>query len=403
MISKRARRWSEHEQDLVFAHFNCANDEFEPVKNPGGYVNFGTAENKLLFKDILPLLEKCSKFQESDTHYNELYGSSCLRNALAPVLSRRAGRALSSDNIVIASGASAILEILAFALCDPYDRIMIPAPYYTGFDHDLALRSEAKLLPICLNSPGFKLTAESMKSQYEKAMKEGLNVRAVLLNSPHNPLGYVYGEELVRELAGFFEAESVHVICDEVYTESLLPGIRHFSGLKLQSPFVHVVYSFAKDFGLSGYKVGTLHTENPEVLEAAKALAYFHTVSGQTQRLLSGVLESPELGRFFETTRKRVLDSYRYAASVFSKTGINYVEPEGGIFLWLDLRPFLTESSFDGEMNLFKRIFNECKVNVSPGQAFHCHEPGWFRLCYAVPHLDEGLKRLIAYFSEKIS
>jgi bifunctional pyridoxal-dependent enzyme with beta-cystathionase and maltose regulon repressor activities len=55
--------------------------------------------------------------------------------------------------------------------------------------------------------------------------------------------------------------------------------------------------------------------------------------------------------------------------------------------------------SFAGERRLFETVFKECKLNISPGQAFHCSEPGWFRLRFAAPdaRLDEGLRRLSVY------
>jgi aspartate/methionine/tyrosine aminotransferase len=195
----------------------------------------------------------------------------------------------------------------------------------------------------------------------------------------------------------FASRYAVHVIFDEVYAESLLPGVRHYSGLRLASPWVHVVYGFAKDFGLSGYKVGILHTENPEVLQAAKDSAYFHTVSTLTQRVLAGVLASPRLEEFFAQLRARLDASFRQATGELTKGGIPFVTAQGGILLWIDLRAFLPAASFAGERELCDRILRDCRVNISPGQAFHCSEPGWFRLCFTTPesHRREGLRRLV--------
>lgn len=399
MISERARRWSEHDPFLVTAHFTCVKDPYHPDANPGGYVNFGTAENRLVFDAAKPLLEAGLDIVESDAHYNELHGAGFLREAVADFLGRRAARPLSPEHIAVASGASAILEMLSFALCDPGDAILIPAPYYSGFDHDLALRSEARLVRVALASPEFRLTPGLLEEAFSRAESDGLNVRAVLLNSPQNPLGQVYGEELLTSALDFAQKRGIHVILDEIYAESLMPGVAHCTGLAFESPLVHVVYGFAKDFGLSGYKVGILHSGNEQVNRAVRDSAYFHTVSAQTQRMLAAFLRSPGLGAFFKTLRSGLASACEHASGILGSAGIATLPVEGGIVLWLDLSSYLKECTFDAEKALFTAVFDQCRVNISPGRAFHCSVPGWFRMCFTVPESDraEGLKRILDY------
>jgi aspartate/methionine/tyrosine aminotransferase len=399
MISERGRQLRQHDPFLVKAHFACAEDPFEPDTNPAGFVNFGTAENLIGFDLVKPLLEASQEIRGNDTHYNELHGAGFFRKAIAEFLAGRAGRRLDPDNIAVASGASGILEMLAFVLCDPGDTVLIPAPYYSGFDHDLALRSQAKLRHVGLHSPDFELTAAAIEEVYDDAVTEGTDVRAILINSPQNPLGQVYKEALIRDVVAFAEERQLHVILDEIYAESLMPAVTHFSGLGLESGLVHVVYGFAKDFGLSGYKVGVLHSRNKEVIKTVQDSTYFYSVSMQTQRTLANLLGSRQLGGFLDRMRSRLLEAYEHVTGELAGNGIPFLPVRGGIVLWLDLRGFLTSASFDGERSLFDRIFEELKVSITPGQAFHCLEPGWFRLCFTVPetHRAEGVRRLLTY------
>jgi aspartate/methionine/tyrosine aminotransferase len=399
MISKRGRQLSQHDPFLVRSHFACDRDPFGANTNPRGYVNFGTAENKIVFDLLRPLLSRSQEIQESDTHYNELHGAGFFRKAIAGFLVKRAGRDLDLDNIAVASGASAILESLSFVLCDPGDAILIPAPYYSGFDHDLALRSETRLLHVPLESPMFELTVKSIEKAYSEAVSAGTRVKAILLNSPQNPLGQVYSEGLIRDVASLALENQLHLVLDEIYAESLMPGMKHFSGLRLDSDLVHVVYGFAKDFGLSGYKVGILHSCNQDVIKAVQDGTYFYAVSVQTQRTLANLLASPELDHFLEQVRRSLQEAFNQTAEVFREHSIPFLPVEGGIVMWLDLRRFLSTKTFEGERELYDHVFEECRVNISPGHAFHCLEPGWFRLCFTIPesHRAEGLRRLTAY------
>ena len=398
MISGWGRRLSGHDPFLVKAHFRCAEAPFHPEDNPAGYINFGTAENLICFDLIEPLLREAQEIHESDTHYNELHGAGFFREAIAEFLAGRAGRSLDPDNFAVACGASAMLENLSFVLCDPGEAILIPTPYYAGFDHDLALRSEAVLRHIPLTGPDFSLTIGDIERVHRKAVSEGVRVRAVLLNSPQNPIGQVYSRAFTEDAAGFAEQEGLHLILDEIYAESLMPGVTHFSGLGLKSELVHVVYGFAKDFGLSGYKVGVLHSENREVMKAVQDSTYFYSVSTETQRTLANLLGSPALGGFFEAMRQRLATAYRDTSGELAAHGVPSLPVEGGIVMWLDLRAFLGSASFEAERALFERTFEEARVSISPGKVFHCSEPGWFRLCFTVPEARrlEGLQRLIA-------
>jgi aspartate/methionine/tyrosine aminotransferase len=395
MISKRANRWTEDDAYLVRAHFTCETDPFDSAENPDGYVNFGTAQNHLVFDTIAPLLRESVEIVERDTHYNELHGAKYFREAIVDFLQNWAGRSLEPDSIVIAVGASAILEILSFALCDPGDTILVPTPYYPGFDHDLAFRSDAVLEPIHLRGPEFRLSITDIEEAYTRVTSRGARVAALLISSPNNPLGHIYDEELTRQMVDLADRLGIHLILDEIYAESILPRMEHYSGLRIRNPRLHIVYGFAKDFGLSGYKVGILHSEDPEVLKAARILSYFHTVPVMIQRTLTGLLRSERLEEFFVTMRSRLDTSYRATTAVLAGQGIHHVPVQGGIVLWLDLRPHLRSITFEAEQGLWADIFNECRVNISPGNAFHCSEPGWFRLCFTVPddHRVEGLRR----------
>jgi aspartate/methionine/tyrosine aminotransferase len=399
MISRRAEELGRHDPFLVKAHFACAAEPFDPAANPNGYVNFGTAENRILFDLVGPLLRESQEIAEADTHYNELHGAAFFRRAIVEFLGRRASRPLSPDNIAIASGATGILEILAFVLCDSGDAILIPSPYYSGFDHDLALRSEARLYHIPLRGPDFELTMPTIERAYAEAVSGGLRVRAILVNSPQNPLGQVYSEALIRDATAFAREKHLHVILDEIYAESVMPGVSHFSGLRLESDLIHVVYGFAKDFGLSGYKVGILHSEDSEVVKAVQDSAYFYSVSMQTQRALANLLSRPQIDGFLKGMRERLVKVYELTREDLASNAIDALPVEGGIVLWLDLRRYLPSASFEGERALFDAVLEECRVNISPGQAFHCPEPGWFRLCFTVPEPEraEGLRRLTAY------
>jgi 1-aminocyclopropane-1-carboxylate synthase 1/2/6 len=69
---------------------------------------------------------------------------------------------------------------------------------------------------------------------------------------------------------------------------------------------------------------------------------------------------------------------------------------EAGFSIWTDLRPWLADDSFAAEQAPWRRLFDVGRINMLPGEVFHSHRPGWFRLCHTVGSgiVREGVDRL---------
>lgn len=413
MVSKRVAPILSADKELVSRYFQCKISPYDPVNAPDGYINFGTAENYLLWDLLEPKAAEVSGLTEVDSHYGDLHGKACFRRAIAQLFSKRAGRNISPDHIVTAAGTTAILEILAFCLCDPGDAILVPAPFYSGFGYAFNMRAQASVIPVSGDvNKGFNVSVGNIKQALEEARSRHINVAAVLTSCPHNPLGGVMEETQVRELAQFCADEGLELILDEVFAET-----RHLaansltadapvsgsmatltSGMSLDCEHVHTVYGFAKDFALSGLAVGVLHSKNRAVLEAATELAHFSRVSNHTQTLITHLLSDHcWVNTFLQQAQVRLTEAYTVMCQELKAANIPFIEPVAGVCVFVNFSQFLTEPSFEAERALSDRVFAECRVNLSPGSLFYCPEPGWFRLTYTlnVEQVKAGIRRLV--------
>jgi 1-aminocyclopropane-1-carboxylate synthase 1/2/6 len=395
MVSKQASRLSAAAPAIAVAHFRAEADPYHPTGNPGGYINLGTAENRLVWDLLAPKLTGARPLTARDTRYAPLYGSARLRGELASFLGRTMGVPIDSENIVVVAGATAALDIIATTLCDPGEAIVVPAPYYGAFDVDLAGRSECRLIPAPLSaSDSFWLTGTALDRTLDQARNDGVVVRAVALTSPSNPVGQVFPEQSLREVLQVAAAHDVDVISDEIYANSVF-GPQRFTSMAtlaqsaLPAERVHLIWGFAKDFGLPGFKAGLLHTTNPDVRGAARELAYFAPLSTDTQAVLADLLADPDwVDAFLAESRRRLGASYAAATAVLDSFSITYAPAQAGFSIWVDLSPWLAESTFDAEWRLWRRMYDSIRVSILPGAAFSCPEPGWFRLCHTT---DAGL------------
>ncbi|HEY2764323.1 MAG TPA: aminotransferase class I/II-fold pyridoxal phosphate-dependent enzyme [Pseudonocardiaceae bacterium] len=403
MVSQRAALLAAQSPAIATAHFRAQADPYHPEHNPGGYLNLGTAENRLVWDLLAPRLTATRPVRAEDTHYGPLHGTPALRTAIAAFLGRCWRAEVDPDDLVVVSGATGALDVIASVLCDPGEAIIVPAPYYSALDVDLAGRSGARLIRVPLDgATGFRLDPAMIDRALSRARADGVTVRAVAVTSPDNPVGHVHPGRVLRELREVARRHDVDLIVDEIYANSVF-GPDPFVGAldpvlgTEHAERVHVVWGFAKDFGLSGLKVGVLHTSHPEVRAAARALAYFAPVSTDTQRLLRELLAGQGwVGRFLAEHRNRLRRSHQRAAGLLTRYGIPQIPAGAGFSIWADLRSWLPAATFDAEQALWRHIWDVTRVNILPGGSFGCPDPGWFRICHTTDPavVRDGINRL---------
>jgi len=157
--------------------------------------------------------------------------------------------------------------------------------------------------------------------------------------------------------------ENLHVISDEIYAGSVyrtpadgqpawtsLATVAARRGRQL-GPSAHLVWALSKDFALSGLRVGALYTENEAIRTPLQKLNDLCQVGSPTQaivsRLLSDQLDAATPTKLWcaameEANAERLRSRYDRLTAVLDQGGIRYLDAGAGLFLWIDLRPFLS-------------------------------------------------------------
>ncbi len=400
MVSSRARALASQPASLVELHFRAAQDPWHPENNPEGYINLGTAENHLLWDLVGPLLEAAPALGEQDVHYDLLHGRESTRVAVAGILARIHDIQADPDELVLTSGASSALDMLATSLLEPGEGALVTSPFYAGFAKVLVMRSGAQLVEAPTTSEdGFAFDMDALEAAYRQASADGVPIGALVVCNPHNPTGRCPTRGELGRLATFAHDHDLDIIADELYAGSThdRAAFTSLATVADDPARVHTVYGFAKDLGVSGFKIGVLHSRDQQLLAAARALAYLSPVSTSTQHLLEHLLTDQSfVDEWLAENPRRLKAAYDHTSALLVGAGIGHLDAQAGFFAWLDLRSELDETTFEAEAALHKRLFEQAKVNLAPGASFHSPEPGWFRLCYAEPAetLEAGIERL---------
>ncbi|KAG5593275.1 hypothetical protein H5410_043789 [Solanum commersonii] len=405
LLSKIATNDGHGENSPYFDGWKAyANDPFHLTDNPNGVIQMGLAENQLCFdliqewvvnnpKASICTAEGTENFQDIAI-FQDYHGLPEFRQAVARFMEKVRGDRVTfdPDRIVMSGGATGAHEMLAFCLADPGDAFLVPTPYYPGFDRDLRWRTGVQLFPVvCESCNDFKVTKKALEEAYEKAQQSNIKIKGLLINNPSNPLGTLLDKDTLRDIVTFINSKNIHLVCDEIYAATVFDQPRFISVseiveemIECNKDLIHIVYSLSKDLGFPGFRVGIVYSYNDTVVNIARKMSSFGLVSTQTQHLLASMLSDEIfIEKFIAESSERLGKRQGMFTKGLAQVGISTLKSNAGLFFWMDLRRLLKEATFDGELELWRIIINEVKLNVSPGCSFHCSEPGWFRVCFA--------------------
>ncbi|KAL2348288.1 hypothetical protein Fmac_002288 [Flemingia macrophylla] len=402
---------------------------YDEVLNPEGIIQMGLAENQLSFDLLESWLDRnpnVAGFKSNDGKsifrelalFQDYHGLPSFKKALVDFMAEIRGNKVTFDpnHIVLTAGSTPANETLMFCLAEKGEAFLLPTPYYPGFDRDLKWRTGVEIVPIqCTSSNNFQITEPALQLAYQEAKKRNLRVKGVLVTNPSNPLGTTMSRSELNLLIDFIKDKNIHLISDEIYSGTVYSSPGFVSVMEIlkerndledcHAPVwdrVHVVYSLSKDLGLPGFRVGAIYSQNDVVVEAATKMSSFGLVSSQTQYLLSAMLGDKKFTKsYISENQKRLKRRQRMFVSGLQKAGIGCLKTNNaGLFCWVDMSHLLHSNTFEAEMELWKKILYEVRLNISPGSSCHCAEPGWFRMCFAnmsEDTLNLAMKRLKAF------
>ncbi|KAL0089655.1 pyridoxal phosphate-dependent transferase [Phycomyces blakesleeanus] len=404
---------------------------YDPSENPTAPINLGVAHNDLLQDKLLEKISSSLTITRKDLDYNCAYGSIILRDRVASFVTRqfKTAEPLVADHVTAFTGAGAAVYYLSVALADPGESIMVIAPYYGMFDGDICGGTGISLFPVYLPTLEDNFVHENvLEEAFERAKKENVKVKALLVTNPDNPIGRCYSREGLETFARFASKHSIHLILDEVYALSTFShldtslsadtvisakeesddpftsilSLENLSDL-IDPSLVHVIYGMSKDFALNGLRIGFILDQNNETLRSVlHASAVMSYISSITDRTISNFLsDSVWIDSYISTNRRLLADSYAKISIFFKDHGVRHLPVQAGHFVFIDLRPFLIQKNggkpptLKDEQELWQTLLDN-GVYVAPGEAFRTKEHGFFRITFPLRSdlLELGLDRL---------
>ncbi|MCX6339469.1 MAG: pyridoxal phosphate-dependent aminotransferase [Candidatus Aureabacteria bacterium] len=320
------------------------------------------------------------------TKYTPVAGTIELRQAVAAKLLCDNGLKYDPGQIVVSCGAKHALYNAVRVLCNPGDEFILIAPYWVTYPAQVVMSGGA---PVCVETSamdGFRIDPEKIKRAVTKKTK------ALILNSPNNPTGWVASREDLSALAVIACERGLYIISDEIYEKILYPPAAHVSiaslGEEIKKRTV-LINGVSKSHSMTGWRIGYLAAE-PEIARLGEKLQS-HCTSNPDSIAQAAAVEALNgdqgfVGMMVEKFRER----RDYLVSRLQAIpGITCYRPLGAFYAFPDVSAFGL-----GSAEFAARLLEEALVAVVPGSAFG--SDSHIRISYAtsMENIKEGMDRI---------
>jgi len=333
------------------------------------------------------------------THYPPVPGIPELREAIVQKLKRDNNLDYQTSQIVVSTGGKQALANAIYALVDPGDEVLIPAPYWVSYPAMVQLAGGLSVFIHANIEQDFKITPE----QLEKAITP--KTKALLLNSPCNPTGSVYTEDELKSLARILvKHPRIFVISDEIY-EYINYENKHCTMASFDEMHdrVVIVNGVSKGYAMTGWRLGYIAA--PQWIASACSRLQGQYTSGTStisQKAALAAISGPldETFKMVEAFRRR-RDLVIEMARNIPELKINI--PTGAFYLFPNISAFIGRS-YKGKTILNSRdlsfyLLEEGHVATVSGTAFG--SDNCIRFSYASD--DQSLVKAMSRIKDSLS
>ncbi len=325
--------------------------------------------------------------------YAQNRGIPSLREILSQYVSELHGRPIVGDRLTVtASGMNAIM-LVSEVLIDNGDNMVVVGPVWPNCRQTVQIMGgEPRQVALQPDENGrWQLDMDALFDACDD------RTRAIFVNSPGNPTGWVMSEAEQRAMLDECKRRGIYVVADEVYVRLCYDHPKAPSFLDFAQPDdpLIVINSFSKTWLMTGWRLGWL-THPPELGDIFSVLNEYNIASPTTFVQHAAVTAVREGEDFVE----EMVEGYRCNRDlVFQRLAampkVSLYRPEAAFYA------FFAVDGMTDSLEYAKQLIATTGVGLAPGRAFGEAGEGWLRLCFASEPelLSQALDQLEPAFS----
>ncbi len=353
--------------------FSLGNPEIEPPKE--------------VKESMIELLKEEKKGMH---RYMENSGYEYVRAEIANYLTQKYGLPFTPKHVFMSVGCAGGLNVVLKSILDRGDEVIIPTPFFWEFKN--YVENYGGKVVLAETKDDFQLDVNRIESLITPKTK------AILLNSPNNPTGVVYGEGVLRDLSSLLlqkrkEGRMIYIVSDDAYRKIVYDNFELPNLFSLYDLVISVT-SHSKDLALPGERIGYIAV-SPKIewidllvsafMIASRALGFVNAPAFFQRLICRFQNNSVDVGEYQE--KRDIL----YGA--LTQAGFECVKPMGAFYMF-------PKSPIKNELQFVRELQKE-RILVVPGRGFG--KKGYFRIAYCVPKETilaslEGFRRVARKF-----
>jgi L-glutamine---4-(methylsulfanyl)-2-oxobutanoate aminotransferase len=366
----------------IFSEMTALANEHQAINLGQGFPNWDGA-------DFVKDAARASIEAGGHDQYPPSQGIPELRAAIAgrygPGLSREVDP---ETEVTVACGCTEALAASLIGLVNPGDEVVLIEPFYDAYPVGVALAG-AHPRYLKLSAPGFDLDADRLRALLSD------RTRAIVLNTPHNPSGKVFGLAELEAIAALCIEFDLIAIVDEVYEEMVYDGVHHhLAALPGMWERTLTLSSIGKTFSLTGWKLGWAIGPAPLTAGVRAAHQYLtFTTPTPVQHGAIAAMDAPV--EFYQSLRSGYRSKRDLLASGLEACGFEVHRPQGTYFMMAGFSAF----GFDDDRLFCRYLVEQAGVAAIPPSVFYEDPAGSkdlirFAFCKDEEMLTEAVDRL---------
>lgn len=357
----------------------------EPVIHLG----IGEPKNKT---PISAILSSAAKLSSGDVKYTPTDGNPSLKKAIIRYMEENYNRVVAPQNVIVSDGAKQSIWNVLFAILNPQDEVIVLAPYWVSYPEMIRMIGGIPVI-VTPEDGTFVPTFEEI----ERVV--GSYTKAIIVNSPNNPSGAVYPEELIAKIVDLCETRGFYMICDDIYHKLVFDGkavapAYKFSSKDIENSKIVAVNGVAKLYGMTGFRIGWVAAPRRLVeimtnIQSQTTTCVSPVMQAAAEGALNGIQSNVEALRLTMQNNRDIL-----MQELRSFTDVRCFKPQGTFYGLPDFRAYCGNGLVKNSVELSKFFLNKALVVTVPGKEFGME--GHLRLSYAgsVKDLTEGIERM---------
>ncbi len=307
--------------------------------------------------------------QEGYNQYSITWGAPEFREAIAEKMTTFNG--IQTDavkNVTVTCGSTEGMLSALLAIINPGDEVIIFEPFYENYGPDTIISGATPKYVALQETPTkdqgttFTYDPDELNSAFSP------NTKAIILNTPNNPLGKVFTQNEIQHIADLCCEYDCIAVTDEIYEHMIYDEKPHISigSLPQMKERTITVSGLSKTYSMTGWRLG--YVVAPETLtNAIRKMHDFLTVGAPHPLQRAGVVALNLPQSYYQDLIEKYDKNRKLLVDTLTKAGFRCDPPEGAYYIMTDIADF----GFSDDTTFAHWLVKEIGVGGVPGTSFY--------------------------------